>query len=285
MNRDNIAAIVVFYNPDDDVINNIMSYLDQVKIVFVIDNSTCALNNTIKQFLSLTSKIVYIPLMENRGIAYALNEGCRLAKLEGIKWVLTMDQDSVVENDLITKYIISYLGFHHLTKKVAIIAPVIELTNLHSNNLNKGVEIVDTVMTSASLMNLSAYENVGRFDEQLFIDWVDWDICFRLRLNEYIILRVNDARIIHKLGDTKDIRFFKKHIMYVTNHNSIRYYYKTRNALLLSRKYRKKSIAAYLFLRKSIITDFLKIIFFEIEKLRKIRSFFTAYKDYKSIII
>ena len=33
------AGIVITYNPDDNVIKNIYSYIDQVKILYIIDNT------------------------------------------------------------------------------------------------------------------------------------------------------------------------------------------------------------------------------------------------------
>ena len=54
-----IAAVVVIYNPDDDVYGNIMSCVEQVDLTIVVDNSdvpttklTDALSSNEKKYLS-----------------------------------------------------------------------------------------------------------------------------------------------------------------------------------------------------------------------------------------
>ncbi len=34
-----IAGVVVLYNPDESVVNNIQSYIQDIEILFVVDNS------------------------------------------------------------------------------------------------------------------------------------------------------------------------------------------------------------------------------------------------------
>jgi rhamnosyltransferase len=279
INLNKIAAVVVLYNSDNEVIDSISSYIDQVQVVYAIDNSTELLNNNIVFFLSNTEKIQYIPLRENHGIAYALNRGCENAVQDGMEWILTMDQDTIVDSSFIERCVAFYMKTPYLP--VGIIAPFVELFKQQSVVVEKrDPESVDAVITSGSFMCLQAYERVGKFDDKLFIDWVDWDICFRLRAYGYYIVRLYDAKIIHKLGDTSEIRIFKKHLMYITNHSYIRYYYKTRNALFLCRKYKNISAKSCYFLRKSILSDFIKVLLFEKDKLHKLKSFYIAYKDY-----
>lgn len=281
MDLNKIAAIVVLYQPenDNDVITNILSYLSQVHKVYIIDNSIYKISDNLIGFFNATEKIVYVPLGENKGIAYALNKGCLLATKDEMEWVLTMDQDTFVDSSLIDIYREAYLEIG--SDKIGIISPNVDLLNTDTKIENNNIELVDSVITSASLMNLSAYEEVGGFDDTLFIDWVDWDICFRLSDFDYSILRVNKTRITHQLGETRELKLFSKHILYITNHNYIRYYYKTRNALFLSEKYKNKNHAS-VFLKKSIVSDFFKIVFFEKDKSRKIKSFIKAYNDYKN---
>ena len=84
-----IAGVVVLYNPTEDVLDNIESYLCDIDRLYIIDNSIESHQNMFKD-----SKITYIPLMQNKGIAYALNEGAKHAIEDSFEYLLTLDQDS-----------------------------------------------------------------------------------------------------------------------------------------------------------------------------------------------
>lgn len=51
-----------------------------------------------------TDKILYIDLHKNKGIAAALNVIAESTESCGVKWVLTLDQDTVCKDDIIDKY-------------------------------------------------------------------------------------------------------------------------------------------------------------------------------------
>ena len=69
-----LAGVVVLYNPDQKVINNINSYIDELDTLYLVDNSS-ADNST----LFTHEKVEYIPLQKNTGIAHALNVGAKKA--------------------------------------------------------------------------------------------------------------------------------------------------------------------------------------------------------------
>lgn len=87
-----LAGVVILYDPDDSVVDNIKSYVSYLDILYIIDNSTTSNKNLIeeihKKFL-----IQYIPHYENKGIAYSLNEVLNIINGR-YEWLLTMDQDS-----------------------------------------------------------------------------------------------------------------------------------------------------------------------------------------------
>ncbi len=90
-----ISAVVILYNPEDEVFENINSYGDSVEKIFVIDNSEVYNNKLILMLLDLYGdKLVYVNNRSNLGIATALNIGVDLALNSNSDWVLTMDQDS-----------------------------------------------------------------------------------------------------------------------------------------------------------------------------------------------
>ena len=53
--------------------------------------------------------------------------------------------------------------------------------NFKSELNNEDVIEVDKCITSASLVPVSAWNDVGGFNEELFIDFVDHDFCAKLK--------------------------------------------------------------------------------------------------------
>lgn len=61
---------------------------------------------------------------------------------------------------------------------------------------------VDHVMAAAFMVRAKMTEAVGLFDERFFIYFNDMDWCYRMRLQEWKIYYVHDARVIHYHGQT-----------------------------------------------------------------------------------
>lgn len=116
----NVAAIVVTYYPDKDVIQNIRTYCDKVNKCYVIDNSE-EQTEKFKKKLESVNNCEYISLKENKGIAKALNVGMKRAVADGYQWILTMDQDSRFENNIIEIFL-EYINSHDC-RKVCLLAP------------------------------------------------------------------------------------------------------------------------------------------------------------------
>ena len=78
---DDVAGIVVLFEPTIDILQNIQSYIKQVKQLFVVDNSEHPDNRIIEKIKKINNA-EYIGLNENVGIAAALNIGAKRA-IEG----------------------------------------------------------------------------------------------------------------------------------------------------------------------------------------------------------
>ena len=169
------AGVVVLYNPDKKVLDNIKTYSDDLERIYLIDNSS--VDNS-KLFVNF-SNIEYLANFENLGIAKALNIGANKAISDKIDFLLTMDQDSSFEKKGIND-MKNFIEKRDDLNEIAIISP------FHKTILTPNVpeiEISDPliVMTSGNLINLKAYQAVGGFKEWLFIDCVDFAYCLDLR--------------------------------------------------------------------------------------------------------
>ncbi len=267
-----IYGVVVLYNSDVNVLNNISSYLNDVDKLYVVDNSEIY-NNSLIQKLQNDSKIQYIDNKGNRGIAYALNLGAKLAIDDNINWLLTMDQDSGFDKGSLEK-MIKWIN-EKKTDNIAIVSP------MHSvnarDNYQRQYDLV--TMTSGNLLNLKIFQKIGGFDEKLFIDSVDTEYCLRLNMNGYRIKRCKEIILRHNLGDI-EIKNFLFCNFYVTNHNAIRWYYIARNRLYTWKKY-KKYFAWYIrYEQKMTLKQMVKIVA-EDDKILKFKMIFKGYIDYK----
>lgn len=271
-----IQGIVVLYNPKEDIIENIKSYIDDLDILYVIDNSEKINKEIVKKIKMLSKKIEYINFNENKGIAKALNIGLEKFLLSNANWVLTMDQDSKFEKNDFKKYLNKVFG-EDKENKVGIFSP-----NHFLNNNQKLIEknwYVKRVMCSGNIIPKHIIEEVGKYNENFFIDEVDHEYCYRVLRKNYKIKVFGDIILKHSLGKmNKKIKIPK--FMAPTNHSALRRYYITRNKMYVFKKYpevRLKYIATF-------INDFFKIIFFENDKKAKLLMMKKGFEDYKKNI-
>lgn len=270
------CAGIVTYNPEVERLKeNIKSIACQVPWVIICDNGSTNVDD-IEKLMHSQSNIILIKEIRNMGIAYALNRIFEYAlKLNDIKWVLTLDQDSICPDNLIEKY------QHFCYEDVGIISPVFRDPRVSYGSLVGGENMVDVeyCITSGSLTNIQAWEKIKGFDEVMFIDYVDYDFCYRIRKIGYRILQINAVVLNHTIGNSQEINFFGKKII-ITNHSNMRKYYMVRNYLY----YRHKNHIADLNQRKAMRNKIIKTLIFEKSRLESVNAFFHGWLDgYKMI--
>jgi len=267
-----IAACVVLYNPSLQVISNIQSYYPHVDCLIAVDNSERQ-NGAITEALQHNlNNVIYKFLNKNLGIAAALNIAATIALDKGFDWLLTMDQDSsFVTNDL-SKMIEDIAAIEAQYDKVGIITPYHVLAEGYTENFEADYTVRKIAMTSGNLLNLKAYKVAGTFEEKLFMDFVDYEYCLRLRKNNYNIIQDNKVRLKHSLGNFQ-IRHFLGKKVGISNHNYQRRYYMTRNSLFVgSRHYKVDKAFFFNVLLNNLFIDPFLILFYEDNKLAKIKS-------------
>ena len=263
-----ISIVVVLYNAQPKpYLFNCTNYN-----IIIVDNTPD------RDLRLLGENITYLPLKDNYGIARALNEGFKIANELGIDWVLTMDQDSDLPSNMIDEYIrfISIKG-----EKIGIVAPLINMYDGEHKQVSDTYIKIDEAITSGSFINIQAFNNIGGFKEEMFIDGVDFEFCWNLKKHGYLIYQLNSVLMQHQLGETKEYKLFGKHLFYVTNHNYIRRYYMTRNSLYVYKLYEDimpKPIIPWL----SGLVGIFKIIFFEKDVLRKLKARKLGIIDFKN---
>ena len=268
------AGVVVLYNPDESYIDNINSYIDDLDLLYVIDNSTN--ENKVPN----SKKIKYIFYGENKGVAKALNDACKMAIEDKYNWILTMDQDTKFKPNVMKK-MKEYIEKNDCSKD-GILVP------WHNTKLDivKSKDDIDyplQVMTSGNLVNLSIYKKIGGYNEDFFIDGIDIEYGLRLKKYGFRIVRFNDIEIDHDLGDIEYHKFLGKTYL-CTNHNYLRQYYIARNYRYIRREYYDVD-PEYCEILTHLKLRIFRILMFEKDKYRKIRNLFRGVKDYKKGII
>jgi len=267
-----INGVLVLYNPEENLLLNIYSYINEIDKLYVVDNS----ENKNLEFIEKIKKIdkcLYIDNQGNKGIAHALNVGAELAIDDGANWLLTMDQDSSFSQGSLNK-LIEWIGSNN-TDNIGIVTP------MHSENellidINKNY----ITMTSGNLVNLMIFSEIGNFLEKLFIDSVDTEYCLRLKKFNYKIQRVKSVVLNHNLGYLKYYVFFNKKITF-TNHHYIRRYYMMRNRLYIWKEYSDVLPSFVDGDKQQAIKEILKVILFESLKFKKLIFTLKGYIDYK----
>ena len=218
------------------------------------------------------------------GIAYALNEGLRYAKDHGYLWMGTFDQDSTVPDDFLYEIISAFKKFHQ-KEKVAILSPIYLLPDgsmksfsFKNKELNE-LQNIDFTMTSGNIINVSKVKHIGGFDSSLFIDYVDFDLCLRLRAQDFLILENRNVILQHELGRNFSHRKFLWKKVGIPNYPPIRVYFSTRNRLILYFRYWKTAPRFVIHDMLSFFVAFMKIVLFESEKKSKIQAFFIGFID------
>jgi len=227
LNYTEIVAVVVSYNGEHNTENTIRALLGKVGQICVIDNGSDSLSIDILRKLELQHLITLIEVGENKGIGYALNKGLSYAIDSGFKWFLSMDQDTQVSDNMVDEYVRSCNTHPNLV----CLAPTINVFGkelmFNSGNQELDAREIKYAITSGNLVKLSIIPDIGFYNEELFIDCVDFEFCLRLRDKGYKIYQIKEAVIFHQLGSEHNVPAI--FAWFYTSHSPLRRYYMYRN--------------------------------------------------------
>ena len=271
---ENVCAVIVTYHPDDNLRNSLSCVAQQVAKVVIVDNGSPAETVASLQKLATRHSAHLIANNDNRGVATALNQGVERAKSQGYRWALTLDQDTMplptMVRDLIGIYkqcdfreSIGIIGANYRNATTA-------TASLTAERFKGKLWLERTaVITSGSLLSLAAFEDVGPFRDEFFIDFVDDEYCLRLRSRNYRILISREPLMTHALGVYTPVRLLRWTAAY-SNHAPLRRYYSTRNRLALLREYGVREPRWALDRLRRLVQEVLFIALFEPSKKKKL---------------
>lgn len=291
----NYAAGIVLYNPNIQRLKkNLDAICPQVERVYCYNNGFKRIEE-IFTLLANYENLVLLGEGTNVGIAKALNVIVDEAEKDDIQWILTLDQDSVVCDKMV-----SALEMLTIQEKAAIICPIIEdirRKNERPANVRNSFSDIGFCITSGSFMNIKILKEIGGFDEFLFVGLVDNEICYRLKINGYRIIRNNAVVLNHELGNLTPSKHEKmflkigeilrsetiKKLSYKREVTPLRLYYATRNMLYMKKKYIRYIEKSYW--DKRIIKNSLSSVIRGKQKWNLIKAIYKGILDGKSICV
>ena len=254
-----VGSCTVLYNPNESVLTNLNSYSNCVDVSVVVDNSDT--KNEISQSLKNDPNFIYIDMDGNKGIAAALNKGIEYLNSKNIDFALTMDQDSLFP----TKY---YPNILKLVNKYKTDYSVIGLNFNQKNCQSDEIVEIPCWLTSGNFVNIDTFNRIGKFDERLFIDYVDIELGYKLYKSNLKICYLKNYSLKHEIGNPIEIHLFGK-TYHAMNHSPIRYYYRYRNAYYLyhyvDKEFFKKEY------RREMFGSLIKMFIFEKKRNEKIK--------------
>lgn len=275
-----VFSIIVTYNPNISQLKAcVASLLPQVEKIIIVKNSDERLDDVDFQ----NEKIVRVQLDKNYGIAYAQNVGIRRAIELGAEWMLLSDQDTVFPEQYVNRFLekienhgaetIYVPVFFNETKKQ--IEPV--SVSMSESVCPDGVSPVPLIhaISSGTVFHKGVFEKIGGMDEKLFIDYVDFEWCWRARFHGIRTLCFPDIVVSHQLGDSS-ARFFGRKI---TVRSDFRYYYMLRNGIYLGRNCEFISKEERKILLRRTLLFALGIIAIAPKKIRAVRLVGRAFSD------
>lgn len=237
--RPDVAAVLVSWNPDiDDLALVLDSLLSQVGALVVVDNGSRNVDE-VRNLIHQRQAVTLIALSENRGVSAALNIGVDKVRHLQPMWILTMDQDSMVDDGATNRILDAYDRLDATTRAQCGILALRAYAGpwrLPLTRFTDGLMVIGErgdfnerrgVITSGNLVRTELFDRI-RFDESLFVDQVDFDFCYSVRQNGYLVLEHKYPSMNHVLGE-RPIGTKRQH----PYENAQRIYYISRNSTRL----------------------------------------------------
>ncbi len=226
-------CVIVLYNPSDNVVRrwtNVAEKCNNCTFIFVDNSIECNWSYSL-------DNCTYIHLKKNKGIAFAQNVGINISMEAGADFVLFFDQDSEVDASYCMSMLEEYKRVKTLVPNLAILGPTVinketgEGYKSGGSTNKSGFVITNALISSGTIVETETLKVVGLMDDELFIDAVDFEWCWRAVSKGYTCARTESVKLPHKVGQKNKTILGVSYII----SSPFRYYYQYRNWLWLIR--------------------------------------------------
>ena len=246
-----LSILIILYEENFEMINKCLEKLKDLKII-IIDNAN---DKSLKDKVIKKFKIdKYFLNKKNIGFSKAANQGIKVCETE---YLLILGADCLVnysdiEQLMLAKekykdcFLTSPTIYDHTGKLTYNGGPLNENNPKNEVIKSSGDFCLDAVLTTAILFKVKDIINIGLFDEEFFLYFVDIDLCKRIKNIKKSIIQVHSSKAIHETGHLKIKNRFKKIFFenYYFYYEELYYLYKT-NLHQQKYDYFKKKISKF----------------------------------------
>lgn len=214
-----MAAVVPSYRPNPEQLVALVRDLQEMSVpVTVADDASPSTADAVLRRVA-TSGAVVVRHRRNAGIARSLNDGLRLAAHHGARWLLTVDQDSVLAPDHVAHLLTAAAAADRVWGEGSVGAVAAGAIDDASGQIGypvtwrDGIATTEEVIQTGTLWSVAALSAVGGFDEALGIDAVDAAACLALRRAGLGIVLAPDVRLVHRIGSGRQVRILGRDVL------------------------------------------------------------------------
>ena len=227
-------ALVTLYNPSEKEFNNCRILSQQVDTVILCDNS----QEPHETVFQNEKNIIYITKNENLGLGAAFNVAL---KNDTYGWkdddlIIFFDQDSQIGEGYIQALQDEYRKIETLIPNLGCLGPVFYNTSngrterpRQKKNITDETYEVSNTITSSLMMRYGNLKRIDFWNEKVFLDLADWDLCWRMQKAGMVCCMTEKVVLHHSVGNgEKKVGPIKLRVG-----QPFREYYQTRDALYL----------------------------------------------------
>jgi len=243
----NLTIVIVLYQEKLELIRACLKNIKNFKIIIVDnDNNIEVKEKIISEFLIHK----YILNKKNIGFSKAANVAVKLVET---KYVMNINADCLIKQDDILRLLLTnqadqncfitsptfYDSENKLSRNASNFS---DKKILHNNDHFDGDVCVDWVLGSAIVFEKKIFIEIGMFDENFFLYFLDEDICRRAFIKKKSTIQMSTVKAIHDHGIPKTKNFFKKIFLrnYHFTYDELYYHFKINNHNEIFNKLQKK---------------------------------------------
>jgi rhamnosyltransferase len=231
-----VAVAIVLHEPDEVLLSELLAAIaTPQRHLYIFINGPLAA--AVEARLTLLDNGTIIRSGENVGQGAALNAVLKQAAHDGAAHVLLLDQDSTPNSDLPEELLRSMQKrlWPGIDLPLAVLGPLLvppangAYRPLRYAWRGPGRSAVHFVPTSGSLISLRAWEKVGPFRADYFIDGIDVEWGFRAWHSGFASAVEQDIQLVHRWGSPSENA--SKSVPQMLRQSDVRNYYYVRNAI------------------------------------------------------
>ena len=269
------GVVIVAYNPDATLDRLVNACSKEFTLVAVIFNSPA-----LTDFDSY-GNVVVVQNNDNVGLSKGLNQGVQLCidHASNLKWCVTFDQDTEILSNF----------SRVLEEQIEILGDQRDETIIGQNYINHDrskkayatsgfIRLNRPIVTSGTAYPLKIFQDIGFFDEQLFIEGIDTEFCLRILDRNRSIYVGSEVAMIHGSGNDQSVNLLGR-VINVSGHSPYRFYLQWRNNIYAHQKYSKGILPLLVTIGPNLLKNLIVTILFETNRIAKLRQCVLGFLD------